>query len=67
MSGFLYDPLTSAIAALVAVGVFLISLAALDVLAWLIAGLLAALSPSFLRVAQVRSALRVILEQKQRR
>ena len=67
MSAFLYDGVTSTIAALVAVGAFLISRAVLDVVARLIIGLLVALSPSFKCAAQVHSALAAMCEHYQRR
>lgn len=57
MSALVYDGLSSVAAVLIGLGVFLISLAVLDILAWLTAGLLAALSPSVGRAAQVQSAL----------
>ncbi len=57
MGAFRYDALTGAIAALVAVGVFLISLSVLDIFDRLIVGLVAAISPSFARATRVRSAL----------
>ncbi len=68
MSAIVYDGLIRVAAVLIGLGVFLISLAVLDILlAWLTAGLLAALSPSVGRAAQVQSALGAMREHDHRR
>lgn len=67
MSSLVYDCLTGAAAVWFGIGVFLVSLAVLDILTWLITGLLAAFSPCFKRAVQVRSALAAIQVHYQRR
>ncbi len=57
MSAFLYDCLIVGRAALILLGVFLSSLALLDLASWLTARLFAALSPSFDRMIRIRSGL----------
>ncbi len=57
MSAFLYDCLIAGRAALILLGVCLISLALLDLASWLLARLFAALSPSFDRMIRIRSGL----------
>ncbi len=64
MSALVYDGLTGAAFGLTGLGVFLISLAVLDITSWLMARLLAAMSPSAGRAARVRSALAAVDERR---
>jgi len=64
MSELAYDCLIAGRAALILLGVFLISLAVLDIMSWLMARLLAAMSSSVGRAAQVRSALAAVNERR---
>ena len=64
MSMFVYDGLIGAALGLIGIGVFLVSLAGLDVTSWLMARLLVAMSSSVGRAAQVRSALAAVNERR---
>lgn len=64
MSMFVYDGLIGAAIGLIGIGVFLVSLAVLDVTSWLIARLLAAMSSSAGRAMRVRSALAAVDERR---
>jgi hypothetical protein len=62
----MYDCISGTVVGLIGIGVLLISLAVLDIVAWLAARLLAALSPSFDRAARMKSILGVMQEHHQR-
>jgi len=64
MSALVYDGLTGAAVGLIGLGVFLISLAVLDITSWLMARLLAAMSSSVGRAMRVRSALAAVDERR---
>ncbi len=64
MSALVYDGLTGAAVGLIGLGVFLVSLAGLDITSWLMARLLAAMSSSVGRAMRVRSALAAVDERR---
>jgi hypothetical protein len=64
MSALVYDGLTGAAVGLIGIGVFLVSLAVLDMTSWLMARLLAAVSSSAGRAMRVRSALAAVDERR---